>query len=41
MKRAQAARGTGTVDPKKPGQMPSVWQEAMDKKKKKFEGLKV
>src|ERR1039457_1213312 len=33
MKRAQAARGTGTVDPKKPGQMPSVWQEAMDKKK--------
>jgi hypothetical protein len=34
MKRAQAARGTGAVDPKKPGQMPSVWQEAMDKKKR-------
>ena len=34
MKRAQAARGTGTVDPKKPGQMPSVWLEAMDKQKR-------
>jgi hypothetical protein len=41
MKRAQAARGAGTVDPKKPGQMPSVWLEAREKRKEKLAGLKV
>ena len=29
------------IDPKKPGQMPSVWQEAREKRKEKLAGLKV
>ena len=41
LKRASACHKTEKVDPVKPGQMPSQWQQAMAKRKANFGKLKV